>query len=109
MGGSPFSTTYTYPPSSSTATLSIVRVLLENSSLLFLIGWTKFVLKIFELWIWMKKVRSVNSVPFLFSHMILGAGNPLVSQVIVTVADSLTVTAPVLNIGKLGGTSGKEW
>ena len=57
----------------------------------------------------MKKVRSVNSVPFLFSHMILGAGNPLVSQVIVTVADSLTVTAPVLNIGKLGGTSGKEW
>ena len=108
MGGSPFSTSHTYTPSSFTVTLSIVRVLLENSSQLFLIVGTKFVIKILELLIWMKKVRSVNSVPFLFSHMILGAGNPVASQVIVTVADSFTVTAPLLNFGKLGGTVGKE-
>ena len=51
--------------------------------------------------------RLVSSPPFLFSHMMLGAGNPLVSQVIVTVADSLTVPPPV-TIGKLGGTSGQR-
>ena len=51
--------------------------------------------------------RLVSSPPFLFSHMMLGAGNPLVSQVIVTVADSLTVPPPV-TIGELGGTSGQR-
>ena len=55
----------------------------------------------------MKMFRLVSSVPFLFSHMILGAGNPVASHVIVTVADSLTVPPPEI-IGELGGTSGQR-
>ena len=100
---SPFSTSHTYTPLSSAVTLFIVRLLLDSSSQLSHAVGTEFVIEI-----GIKKVRSVSSAPFLFSHMILGAGNPVASQVIVTVADSFTVTAPLLNFGKLGGTVGKE-
>ena len=55
----------------------------------------------------MKKFRLVSSVPFFFSHMILGAGSPVASHVMVTVADSLTVPPPVM-IGELGGTGGEQ-
>ena len=102
FGGSPFSTSHTYTPLFFTVTLSIVRLLLESSSQLSHAVGTEFVIEI-----GFKKVRSVSSAPFLFSHMILGAGNPLASQVIVTVADSLTVPPPV-TIGELGGTSGQR-
>ena len=102
VGDSPFSTSHTYTPLSSTVTPFIVRLLLESSSQLSHAVGTEFVIEI-----GIKKVRSVSSAPFLFSHMILGAGNPVASQVIVTVADSLTVPPPVTT-GELGGTSGQK-
>ena len=107
LGGSPFSTSQMYIPLSSTVTLSIVRLLLESSLQISHAVGTEFVIEILEPGIWMKKFRLVTSVPFLFSHMILGAGNPVASHVIVTVADSLTVPPPVI-IGELGGTGGKD-
>ena len=104
LAGSPFSTSHTYIPLSSAVTLSIVRLLLESSTQFPHAVGTKFVIEILEPGIWMKRFRLVSSVPFLFNHMILGAGNPVASHVIVTVADSLTVPPPVI-IGELGGTS----
>ena len=113
LGGSPFSTPHTYIPLSSTVTLSIVRLLLETSSQFSHAVETEFVIEILEpgIWMkrfWMKRFRLVSSVPFLFSHMILGAGNPVASHVIVTVADSLTVPPSVI-IGELGGTGWIRW
>ena len=106
LAGSPFSSSHTYTPLSSAVTLSIVRLLLESSSQLSHAVATEFVIEILELWIWMKKFKLVSSVPFLFSHMILGAGNPVASQIIVTVADSLTMPPPKI-IAELGS-SGED-
>ena len=107
LGGSPFSTSQTYIPLSSTVTLSIVRLLLESSTQLSHSVGIEFVIEILEPGIWMKRFRLVSSVPFLFSHMILGAGNPVASQMMVTVADSLTVPPSVM-IGELRGTGGGD-
>ena len=107
LAGNPFSTSHTYIPLSSAVTLFIVRLLLESSSQLSHAVRTEFVIEILEPGIWMKKFRLVSSVPFLFSHIILGAGNPVALHVMVTVADSLTVTPSVI-IGQLGGTGGED-
>ena len=107
--GSPFSTSHTYTPLSSAITLSMVRLLLESNTQVFAlhVAETEFVTVILELRIWIEKFRLISSVPFLFSHMILGAGNPVASHVIVIVADSLTFP-PSVTIGELGGTGGED-
>ena len=103
LGGSPFSTSHTYIPLSSAVTLSIVRLLLECSSQLSHTVGAEVSIVILERRIEVNRLRSLSSVPFFFSHMILGAGSPVDSQVIVTEADSLIVPPPVIN-GELGGT-----